>query len=265
MRRKTLRAGVVKLVSGFNLHAGPRMGATAIRELLRELRPIDAGIELVRVGPATDGGYLVPNDLDGIRYAFSPGVSTESGFEAELAERGLPVFLADASVDGPAVRHPRFVFDKKFVGSLTNARYMTLDDWCAAKLPGDSSELLLQMDIEGGEYETLLAASSALLARFRILVIEFHWLPELWGEAFFALASSAFRKLLQTHSVVHIHPNNCCGSVTSEHIEIPRIAEFTLLRNDRVRTRAYRTSFPHPLDRPNVAKAPLDLPACWYS
>jgi len=265
MRRKTLRAGVVKLISGVGLHAGPRVDAAAIRQLLRELRPIDAGIDLVRVGPAGDGGYLVPDDLEGIRYVFSPGVSTESGFEAKLADRGLPVFLADASVDGPAQAHPRFVFDKKFVGSLTNERYMTLDDWHTAKLAGDTSELLLQMDIEGGEYETLLAASPALLTRFRIVIIEFHWLPELWGAAFFAVASCVFRKLLQTHSVVHIHPNNCCGSVTSAGIEIPRIAEFTLLRNDRARTRTYRTNFPHPLDRPNVAKAPLNLPACWYS
>ncbi len=265
MRRRTLRGGIGRLVSGFGLHAGRRTGAVAIRDLVRELRPIDAGIELVRVGPAGDGGYLVPDDLQGIRYVFSPGVSRESGFEAELAERGLPVFLADASVDGPAVAHPQFVFDKKFVGSLTNERYMTLDDWHEAKLPGDRSELLLQMDIEGGEYDTLLAVSPALLARFRILVIEFHWLAELWGEAFFAVASPTFRKLLQTHTVVHIHPNNCCGSVTREGIEIPRIAEFTLLRNDRVRMRTYRTNFPHPLDRPNVAKAPLDLPACWYS
>ena len=96
-------------------------------------------------------------------------------------------------------------------------------------------------------------------------MIEFHWLPEIWGEAFFAVAAATFRKLLQTHSVVHIHPNNCCGSVTRHGLEIPRIAEFTFLRNDRIRSRAFRTTFPHPLDRPNVAKAPLDLPSCWYS
>ena len=24
-------------------------------------------------------------------------------------------------------------------------------------------------------------------------------------------------------------------------------------------------AFPHPLDRPNVAKAPLDLPRCWHA
>jgi hypothetical protein len=265
MRRKTLKAGLVKLVSGLGMHAGPRVAPATLRELIRELRPIDAGIDLIRIGPDGDGGYLVPNDLDGVRYVFSPGVSTESGFEAALAGRGLPVFLADASVDGPATPHPGFVFDKKFVGCLTDDRYVTLDDWVSAKIGADPGELLLQMDIEGGEYETLLAASRELLGRFRVLVIEIHWLTELWGEPFFAVASRMLRKILQTHSVVHIHPNNCCGSVTNDGIEIPRIAEFTFLRNDRLRARNQRTNFPHPLDRPNVAKAPLDLPACWYS
>ena len=121
------------------------------------------------------------------------------------------------------------------------------------------------MDIEGAEYETLLAASPSLLAKFRIMIIEFHWLPQLWNEPFFAVAGRVFSKVLATHAVVHIHPNNCCGSVKSAGLEIPRIAEFTLLRRDRLRATGFRTTFPHPLDRPNVAKAPLDLPPCWYS
>jgi hypothetical protein len=265
IRRKKLKAAGVRLVGGLGMHAAPRTPSSSLRDLLKALRPLDPGIELVRIGPDGDGGYLVPDDLEGIAHAFSPGVSTESGFEAELAERGMQVFLADYSVDGPAAVHPRFVFDKRFVGCLTDERYITLDDWHAAKLGTDGAELLLQMDIEGAEYETLLAASPSLLARFRIMVIEFHWLPQLWNEPFFAVAARAFRKLLATHAVVHIHPNNCCGSVKSAGLEIPRIAEFTLLRKDRLRGTSYRTTFPHPLDRPNVRKKPLDLPTCWYT
>ena len=247
------------------MHAAARTPRAAVRELLQALRPLDPGIELIRIGPDGDGGYLLPNDLEGIAHAFSPGVSTESGFEANLADRGMQIFLADYSVDGPAVAHPRFSFDKRFVGCLTDERYITLDDWHAAKLGASSAELLLQMDIEGAEYETLLAASPSLLARFRIMIIEFHWLPQLWNEPFFAIAARAFRKLLATHAVVHIHPNNCCGSVTSAGLEIPRIAEFTLLRKDRLRSASYRSDFPHKLDRPNVAKAPLHLAPCWYT
>jgi Methyltransferase FkbM domain len=265
-RRKNLKAAGVRLSGGLGWHSAPRTQASSVRGLVQALRPLEPGVELIRIGPENDGGYLVPDDLDGIRHAFSPGVSNESGFEAQLADRGMQVFLADHSVDGPAIAHPRFVFDKRFVGSLTDERYITLDDWHAAKLGADSdADLVLQMDIEGAEYETLLAASPRLLGRFRIMVIEFHWLPQLWNEPFFAIASRVFAKLLAAHAVVHIHPNNCCGSVTSAGLEIPRIAEFTLLRRDRLRSTAYRTRFPHPLDRPNVAKKPLLLAPCWYS
>jgi hypothetical protein len=266
IRRKTLKAAGVRLSAGLGWHSAPRTEPARLRALLQALRPREPGIELIRIGPDNDGGYLVPDDLDGIRYAFSPGVSNESGFEAELANRGMRVFLADYSVDGPAVEHPQFVFDKRFVGCLTNDRYITLDDWHDAKLgSGANDELLLQMDVEGAEYETLLAASPALLAKFRIMIIELHWLPQLWNEPFFYVAARTLDKLLQTHAVVHIHPNNCCGSVKSASLEIPRIAEFTLLRRDRLRATGFRVNFPHPLDRPNVAKEPLQLPACWYS
>jgi len=266
VRRKKIKAAGVRLAATFGFHASARTRIDDLSAFLKSLWPVDPGIELIRIGPNADGGYLVPDDLSGIRYAFSPGVANESGFETDLAERGLDVFLADYSVDGPARLHPRFVFDKRFVGCLTDERFMTLDDWHAAKLGQDGSDLLLQMDIEGAEYETLLAASSALMSRFRIMVIEFHDLPQLWNEPFFRVVARVFAKLLATHTVVHIHPNNCCGSVKSAGIEIPRIAEFTLLRNDRLRGTTTRTTFPHPLDRSNVAKkAPLDLPRCWHA
>lgn len=265
IRRKTLKAAGVRLSGALGWHAAARTPVAKLRALLQALRPLDPGIELIRLGPEADGGYLLPDDLDGIRYAFSPGVSNESGFEAALAERGMQVFLADASVDGPAASHPRFTFDKRFVGCLTDERYITLDDWHAAKVGDDDAELLLQMDIEGGEYETLLAASPKLLAKLRILIVELHGLPQLWNEPFFAVASRMFEKLLKSHAVVHIHPNNCCGSVKSAGLEIPRIAELTFLRRDRLRSTAYRTTFPHPLDRPNVAKPPLHLAPCWYT
>ena len=236
----------------------------ALRSLVRSLAPVRPGRELIRLGPDGDGGYLVPDDLDGIEACFSPGVSSVSGFEKECAERGMEVFLADKTVDGPAEAHPRFRFVKKHVGAATSGDIISLEEWVEGSLPDSHSELLLQMDIEAAEYETLLAAPERLLRRFRILVIEFHWLNHLWGKQFFQLASSAFRKLLLTHTCVHIHPNNCCGSLKGGGLDIPKVAEFTFLRNDRVTGRSHATQFPHPLDRDNTAeKPPLPLPACW--
>lgn len=262
---RPVRDALFRALGEAGLHVWEGTPREPLHALIRSLRPYDSGHPLIRVGPEGDGGYLVPDDLDGIASAFSPGVEKESRFEHALAERGMSVFMADRSVDGPAVVHERFHFEKKHVGCRNDEGTMTLDEWAKA-LPADhDGDLLLQMDVEGAEYEVLMSMSEALLRRFRIVVIEFHHLQQLFDHRFFQVVRPAFEKLLAGHSVVHMHPNNCCGSVKRLDLEIPRIAELTLLRNDRFQRREPRVDFPHPLDRDNNTRKPsLALPACWY-
>lgn len=262
---RPVRDAVLRAIGGAGLHVVERTEREELAALVRALRPMDPGVGLIRLGPAGDGGYLVPDDLDGIRNAFSPGVADESGFEAALAERGLRVHMADRSVDGPAASHERFTFVKKHVGCFSDDGFITLDDWKRDVAPDDDGDLLLQMDVEGAEYEVLLSVSERLLAQFRVIVIELHHLQHLYDRRFFGVASRALERLARTHTVVHIHPNNCCGSVKGLGLEIPRIAELTLLRNDRFVRRVPRRDFPHPLDADNVPTKPtLPLPRCWY-
>ena len=177
----------------------------------------------------------------------------------------MKVFLADKSVDHLPEDHELFHFTKKFVGAMTNADFITLDVWVASLLPKTNSDLLLQIDIEGYEYETFLSVSEALMHRFRIIVAEFHLLEHLWNRQFFNLASRAFDKILQTHACVHIHPNNVEGSLKKGGLEIPRVMEFTFLRKDRIQHSDYQVHFPNPLDCDNTSNRPLVLPKCWYS
>lgn len=251
---------------------GPRKGYPTdltdkhdVESLIRRLAPMTTGKELIRLGPQGDGGYLAPDDLEGIEACFSPGVSSISGFERDCAERGMKVFLADKSVERPAESHERFHFIRKFVGATTSNDFMTLDDWVSLSLPESLSDLILQMDIEGFEYETFLSASDGLMRRFRIIIAEFHNMEQFWNRPFFQLASRAFEKILQTHACVHIHPNNCRGSLKKWELEIPQMAEFTFLRHDRMVNPAPATVFPHPLDGDNTDDPPLPLPKCWYA
>ncbi|MGJ8650810.1 MAG: FkbM family methyltransferase [Opitutaceae bacterium] len=236
-----------------------------IRSLITSLHPIVYDKKLIRIGSPTDGGYLVPDDLEGIEHCFSPGVADASDLEYECAERGMGVFMADKSVDQPAVPHQRFHFTKKYIGVTTNDTFMTLDDWVATSVSDRESELFLQIDIEGFEYEVFLAASDQLMRRFRIIVAEFHRLDQFWGKPFFGVASRAIEKILQTHYCVHSHPNNWRGSVRKGDIDIPINMEFTFVRKDRVDDFTYAVDFPHPLDIDNVSSIPsLVLPPCWY-
>ena len=236
-----------------------------IESLLDRLHPAMPEKPLIRLGPKGDGGYLVPDDLIGIPACFSPGVNFVSGFEKDCAELGMDVYMADASVDRPADIHPRFHFEKKFVGVTTNETFMTMDNWVDGTSVDPSADLLLQIDIEGFEYEVFLAASDDLMNRFRIIVVEFHQLTQLWDRSFFRLASRAFDKLLQTHVCVHIHPNNCCGTLKKKGLEIAPVTEFTFLRRDRLRMASLANTFPHPLDADNTKNETLVLPKCWYA
>jgi len=253
-----------RLLAAGNIMPVAMTPASEIRGLMQKLRPLETSIPLIRLGPNGDGGYLVPDDLAGIRACFSPGVSDISGFESDCADRGLQAFLADRSVDGPANAHSNFHFTKKFVGAVSNEDFMTLDEWVAVSVGQNSEDLMLQIDIEGFEYETFLCASPALLERFRIIVAEFHGLEQLWNKPYFDVVSRVFEKLLQGHGCVHIHPNNCCGSVSFVGLEIPSIMEMTFLRKDRISGPTFQTKFPHPLDFDNTENPKLVLPQCWY-
>ena len=142
---------------------------------------------------------------------------------------------------------------------------MTMADWVRSARADDTGDLLLQMDIEGCEYETLLSMPDDLLQRCRVAVIEFHGLHQLWSRPFFRVASMAFYKLLQTHACVHLHPNNCRSAIRLQGIDVPRVMEFTFLRRDRFNQASLATQFPHPLDADNTDADTLVLPECWYS
>lgn len=263
--KQLIKVPLKKALAAVNVFPTAMTDPGDLRSLIRALRPVATDRELIRLGPNADGGYLVPDDLEGIEACFSPGVSTTSGFEKDCADRGIRAFLADKSVDGPAESHELFHFTKRFVGAVSDENFMTLDGWVNDSLSTSDTDLLLQIDIEGAEFEVFLSASEALIKRFRIIVAEFHWLDQLWSRPYFNLARRAFDKILKDHICVHVRPNNCCGSVTRAGIEIPSVMEFTFLRNDRIGRTADRTDFPHKLDHPDTDGPPLVLPRSWYS
>ena len=263
--KRIFKSYLIKLLSGVNAFPTSATDQNKLQSLLHKLYPIACNKNLIRLGPKGDGGYLVPDDLVGIEACFSPGVGLISGFEKDCAELGMKVFLADKSIDKPADQHELMYFTKKFVGTTSNNDFMTLDSWVASSLPTKNSDLLLQIDIEGYEYEVFLSVSDVLMRRFRAIIAEFHKLDQLFSMPFYTLAGRVFDKILQTHSCVHIHPNNCCGSLQKNKITIPRTMEFTFLRNDRIERTSYQQVFPNPLDCDNTPNPTLTLPKCWYS
>jgi hypothetical protein len=261
-----IKRAINKILAKSNISIQEKTDKQDVLNLIKSLHPKKSKFPLIRLGPNDDGGYLVPDDLIGIEACFSPGVDQSSGFEEDCSKAGMKLFLADKSVDFPPINLPKekFNFIKKFIGYTQNDDYITMNEWVNNADLQENSDLLLQMDIEGFEYFTFINMSLKLQKRFRIIVIELHSLHKLWDEGFYDLASAALRKIFQTHTCVHIHPNNCCGVDKKKGIETARLAEFTFLRNDRGILDEYQTNFPNILDVDCTPREHLVLSKDWY-
>ena len=238
-----------------------------LENFIAKNRPRSVGKPLIRVGGSSDGGYLIPDDLEGITTCFSPGVEQVSDLENSLAQQyGIQSFMADYSVDGPALENEKFHFTKKFLGTQNNEKYMRLEDWVTANAPAGDNDMLLQMDIENSEYPVIIDTPSHILDRFRIILVEFHSMESLFDKGAFPLFEAIFDKLGSNFTVAHIHPNNWEPIWEHGSIGIPSVMEFTFLRNDRVNLDGLPLTFPHELDViNNKSKPPRHLPKCWWA
>lgn len=265
MRLRNIRDGLNICLSRGRFIVGNRSSATELTQFFRKLKPQSTEHRLIRVGGEDDGGYLVPNDLEGITTLFSPGVGRKSEFELFFANRGVECFLADRSVDAPPVEHPNFKFVKKFLGTENNEVFMTLQHWVNQSEPR-SGDMMLQMDIERSEFGVLLHTDISILKRFRVIVIEFHSMADLYQKLGLELISHSMDKLLAEFVPVHLHPNNANKAIQWKNFSVPPLMEITFLRKDRVKTLRPTTQFPHELDRPCVpSREDYPLPECWYN
>jgi hypothetical protein len=120
--------------------------------------PFDNGYKLVRIGSSGDGGYLLPMDLNNQMVCLSPGVSNQVDFENDLYRRyQIKSILFDGSVDSPKNLNVASTFNKKFIGPATRNDVLSLNDI----INGINEEIILQMDIEGDEYQSLIALSDS--------------------------------------------------------------------------------------------------------
>jgi hypothetical protein len=248
--------------SGINLSRNTvTLGLTPksdVISLLARLRPQDNGHALIRIGGAGDGGYLIPDDVTGISECFSPGSNKIARFESELAARWkIKSYICDSQDEKPLELTSLQDFTEAWVGPASDGeKYLSLAEWIEAKSES-SEDLMLQMDIEGAEFLTLIAVPRQTLNRFRIVIIELHFLEAFKNRwAFSQIYLPFFDKVLKDFDVVHLHPNNCCGTWTYGDIEFPRIIELTLHRKDRKIHLNPKTTSRNELDNPCVESSP---------
>jgi hypothetical protein len=236
-----------------------------ILDFIKILRPYSTEHKLIRLGGNYDGGYLVPDDLNNIKFNLSPGVGNRFNFELDLLKKGIPTHMCDASINSISPELAGCTFVKKNIGSINKNDQIPINDWIESINLDKDQNLMLQMDIEGMEYETILSLSKKNLDSFRIIIVEFHNLREIKNKFFFKIVIATFEKLLENFIICHIHPNNSCGINYISDVAIPNALEISFIRKDRVTKKKYTDNFPHPLDQPSVKETKdIFLPKIWF-
>lgn len=217
---------------------------------------LPADIELQRYGKKHDGGYIMANDFNDVRTAYSFGINDDVSWDKDIAIKGIQVFQFDPTIDSLPENHPNFTFIKKGIYGGNDFHLLprdssyyfdTLKNFINTYSPSDNN-LLLKMDVEGYEYESLLE-SRDILHRFKQITLEFHFLTDpMWANLFCHISSL----LSQTHQLIHVHGNNASNVVTIFGHSVSAAMEFTYLRKDNYTFKKSKLYYPTPLDMPNI-------------
>jgi hypothetical protein len=179
------------------------------RDLFAEVQPVRlANCELARFGEPNDGGYLMcANLLDGAAAGYSYGISGYDQWGCDVSRTlRVPVHQYDCfDLDRPSCADGDTRLHEECLGGRSDTdddgrRFDTLEHQLSAN--GHAvARVVLKMDVEGAEWDALLAAPDGALERIDQMAVEFHGTAD---ERFLAI----MRRLKRFFYVAHLHFNN---------------------------------------------------------
>lgn len=196
------------------------------------LTPYNLGYTKMRIGPNSDGGYVIYQEpLEATNSVYSLGIGPVCGADYQLANMGKTVYMYDAEPFAHS-SHPNFRFKQL---------YVTAKNFDAELKSVEDNNLLLCIDIEGGEYEVITKIKEETLLKFSQISIEIHWIggenrvvegvPNNGGRKLNDKGRTVLKMLerLNKHFYLyHIHVNN--GALPFE--DFPDVIECSYLRKD---------------------------------
>lgn len=202
-----------------------------------------------RLGRDYDGGYIIC-DINGVKYdcLLSGGIQDDISFEEDFCKLYTDVkcLAYDGTINSIETGEKNIEFIKKNIGGEETENVSNLHS-----VISKFESIFVKMDIEGGEVGWLKSLTSEHMNKFIQIVMEFHF-P--FGENEVGL----FEKINETHVLVHLHANNCCGVRDHRGVIVPNIFECTYLHK-RFMKEPYELNkefIPSPIDMRNLTCNP---------
>jgi FkbM family methyltransferase len=226
---------------------------------------------LKRYGGNYDGGYiLAENLLNESNIIYSYGVGPDESwitFDKEMLSLNKKIFLYDNLKDSSWISYNSIYFKSEYVNSKNIYNHIIENSHTG------NHNMVLKMDIEGNEYETLLYCNDDIFKHFNQITIEVHDIVNSHLEPYYLINADdnilrwenkikLFNKLNEKYTLVHIHGNNNSSRIIEG---IADVLELSYIRNDCMPYKnILEESCPRAhLDYPNNTKLP-DIFMNWW-
>lgn len=221
--------------------------------LLRLIAPREReGVNLIRIGSVSDGGYVVHNDFSLDDILVSLGIGDNSDFEYELSSKVETIKAYDHTVKQIPRNSVNIDFYRLGVKAKAEEGFVTLRT-IIEQIPS-THDLILKIDIEGWEWEVLDGLTDEELLRFRQIIGEFHDFHDV-GKL--ESIEGVIRRLASNFTVINSHANNWGKYDLVKSIAVPDVVEITWLRNNFSSSKSGKGKSEN--DSVNKANNPLGL------
>lgn len=159
------------------------------------------GKNRILLGEKTDGCYVLLDDFENIKIAYSFGISYKIQFDDALAKRGIDVYMYDHTISSLPYNNYRFHWSK--IGICGNnertQNLKTLEDLLKENGHISEKNMILKMDIEGWEWNPLNEINEDILRQFKYILIEYHFLETSKEELYY----NVIKKIHKSHQVFY--------------------------------------------------------------
>jgi len=221
-----------------------------LQRRLRSRVPVDA--RFARVGGDNDGGYvMVDNRLDQVA-VYNFGIGQEVTWDQAMADRQNIVFQFDHTIDAPPPTRGATLFTRKGLGATSDESFVSLHDALVVNGDQDRDDLVLNIDIEGGEWDILPTLDPRVLGCFSQIVIELHdLLHYVTDPVFRSWVQVSLDRLCADHTIVHVHANNNGARGVAGNVMGYDVLELTLVRSKDWTFVDETITYPRAFDKPN--------------
>ena len=164
------------------------------------------GKKRILLGDKSDGCYVLLDDFQNIKIAYSFGISVNIQFDKALADKGIDVYMYDHTINSLPYENPKFHWKKIGlcgVGQQHNTM-KSLEDLIKENGHINKKDMILKMDIERWEWEALVDLKEETLNQFKYIAIEYHFQNQTKD---YLTYYNVIKKISKTHQVFYTRCN----------------------------------------------------------